>query len=376
MTRRMPRNSMLALLLAALMTGAAGMGGQVLAASDVHFSPLPFVNLANQIFGKDVVLGAVEALAGQAQVSEGSDGRITVLMVGSDWRPGSTNGERLDSIMVMSLNPNIDQLSAASIPRDTARIPIPPTLGGGIYNGKINGMFKWFKKASGGSREIGLEKFRQTVAYVLDIQIDYVAFVRFAGFDALVDEAGGVYSNIPYEIRDTGYIDSPGDPKGAKFLANPSALLKGASAPRCIGGWPKPVTNWAPVPNCTRAIVYVRSRKGSLVGAGGNNDYKRSRRQQTFVFEAIKRVRNLSSASREDLRGLANSLGSDFYTTVPLGLSDGLELYNLLRYAHLPSNGQVVFSPSTYATHIPGTSANRLNLSAVRAWCDQHMGPV
>jgi hypothetical protein len=83
-TSRVPRNSILALFLAALMTGAAGMGGQVLAASDVRFSPLPFLNLANQIFGEETVLDTVEALTGQAQISDGSDNRITVLMVGSD----------------------------------------------------------------------------------------------------------------------------------------------------------------------------------------------------------------------------------------------------------------------------------------------------
>lgn len=373
MTRRLPRSSLLAVLLAGLMTGAPGMGGQVRAAADVHFSPLPFVNLANQIFGKDAVLGAVETVFGQAQVSAGSDGRFTVLMVGSDWRPGSTNGERLDSIMVMSLNPNNNEISAVSIPRDTARIPIPPSLGGGIFNPKINGMFKWFKKQSAGDRAVALEKFRQTVAYVLDTPIDYVAYIRFNGFDTLVDKAGGVHSNIPLEIRDTGYIDSPGDPKGAKFLASASALLRGGSAPRCIGGYPKPVTNWAPVPNCTRALVYVRSRKGT-VGSTSNNDYKRARRQQTFVFEAIKELDNEYTGAQA-VRVAAKGIPSDFYTTIPIDTpSDGLALYNLVQGVTLPR--QAVFSPSVYATHIPGTSANELKLSVVRALCDQWMGPV
>ena len=192
MNRRAPRNSMLAVLLAALMTGAAGMGGPVLAASDVHFSPLPFVNLANQIFGEETVLGAVEALTGQAaQVNAGSDGRITVLLVGSDHRDGGGNGERTDTIMVMSINTNNKQISAASIPRDTARVPLAPALGGGVFTSKINGMLKWFKKQSGltgnAARAAGMEKLRIEIEYLIATPIDYDAYNRFDCFATLVD---------------------------------------------------------------------------------------------------------------------------------------------------------------------------------------------
>lgn len=376
MTRRVPRNSMLALLLATLMTGAAGMGGQVLAASDVHFSPLPFVNLANQIFGKDVVLGAVETLTGQtAQVSEGSDGRITVLMVGSDHRDGKRNGERTDTLLVMSINPNNGQISAASIPRDTARVPLAPSLGGGIFSNKINGMLKWFKKQSGGSRAAGMEKLRVEIEYLLATPIDYVAYIRFDGFDALVDEAGGIPTYIPAEIRDPDYIDYPGYPTGAKFLASASSTLGGAEAGRCYGGYPKPVTDWSNsnVPPCYRALVYVRSRHGT-VGGLPNNDFKRSSRQQAFIFDALKHVRE-SYTRAQNVRELATAIDRNFYTTIPIETaSDGLVLYNLVQDAYMPSSARVVFAPSTYATKV--NLHYELKLSAVRAWCDQWMGPV
>jgi anionic cell wall polymer biosynthesis LytR-Cps2A-Psr (LCP) family protein len=363
----------IALLLAAIMTGASGLGGQVLAATDVHPSLLPWLHLAGDLLGDEFVARAAQAVAGPTAISAGSDGRITVLMVGSDWRASSNNGERLDTIMVMSLNPNNHQISAVSIPRDSARVPLPPSLGGGTFKGKINGMFKWFKKQSGGDRAMGLEKFRQAIEYVIDTPIDYVAFIRFDGFDTLVDDADGVISNIPLEIHDKGYIDKPGWPKGAKFLANASALLLGASAPRCYGGYPKPVTNWAPVPNCTRALVYVRSRKGT-VGGAANNDYKRAKRQQTFVFETIKRVR-ASLTRAQTVRSAANQIPSDFYTTIPITtVADGLALYELVQDVTMPN--QAVFSPPTYASHIPGSSSNQLKLTAIRALCDSWMGPV
>jgi anionic cell wall polymer biosynthesis LytR-Cps2A-Psr (LCP) family protein len=369
----MPRNSMLAVLLAALMTGSAGMGGQVLAASDVHFSPLPFVNLANQIFGEETVLDAVEALTGQAQVSPGSDGRITVLMVGSDHRDGGQNGERTDTILIMSINTKNKMISAASIPRDTARVPIAPSLGGGVFKNKINGMLKWFKKKSGGSRAAGMEKLRKEIEYLIATPIDYVAYIRFDGFDALVDEAGGIPTNIPAEIRDPSYIDYPTYPTGAKFLADNNALLRGAEAPRCYGGYPKPVTNWGPVPNCTRALVYVRSRHGK-VGSQSNSDFMRSRRQQAFIFDALKHVRS-SYTRAQNVRALATSIDRNFYTTIPIETaSDGLALYNLVQGAYMPATAQVVFAPSTYATKVK--YHYELKLSAVRAWCNQYMGPV
>jgi anionic cell wall polymer biosynthesis LytR-Cps2A-Psr (LCP) family protein len=137
---RFSRGSLFALLMAALMTGAGALAGPVVAASDVHFSPLQLLQIANGIFGDQLVLGAVEALSGQAQVSPGSDGRVTVLMVGSDHRDGKLNGERTDTMMVMSLNTSTQVISAMSVPRDAARVPLAPALGGGIFFPKMNGM--------------------------------------------------------------------------------------------------------------------------------------------------------------------------------------------------------------------------------------------
>ncbi len=184
-----------------------------------------------------------------------------------------------------------------------------------------------------------------------------------------MDKVEGVRTNIPYELRDPKYIDKPGWPTGAKFLANSSALLKGDSAPRCYGGYPKPVTNWGPVMNCTRALVYVRSRKGSLVGCCTNNDYKRAARQQKFVFEAIKRLTDGYLSLPSGLRPLASSRPLDIYTTIPS--SSDVAMWNKLNGSVFnPTTDSRVFSPPTYASHISGTSSNQLNLTAIRNLCN------
>jgi anionic cell wall polymer biosynthesis LytR-Cps2A-Psr (LCP) family protein len=373
-THNFSRGSVFGLAMAVLMSGAGALAGPTLAASDVHFSPLPFLQLANNVFGEQAVLGAVEALTGQSSVNAGSDGRITVLMVGTDWRERTHNGERTDTIMVMSLNTSNHYISAVSIPRDTSHVPLAPAYGGGTFTSKINGMFKWFKKNSAGSRNAALEKLRVEIAWLLGFPIDYVAYIRFDGFDALVDEAGGIMTNIPAQLRDPSYIDKPGWPTGAKFNADSTTLLKGASADRCYGGYPKPVTDWSDsnVPPCFRALVYVRSRHGK-VGSVGNNDYKREARQQQFIYTALKQVRNASLSTREAIRNKANSMPLDFYTTVPIGsAADGVALYDAVQGASMPY--YQVFSPPKYLAHVGGHM--ELKLSAVRALCAQWFAPA
>ena len=364
MSARRMRGYVSAAVLATVMAGSGSLAGPV-SAAEFRFNPSPWLDLAMSATSYFPVIGhAAQAVSGPSQLSY--SGKLTVLLVGSDSR--DNGGGRLDTIMVMAINPSNKQITAASIPRDSARIPIPPEFGGGTYNGKINGMFSFFKNQTGGNRAVALKRFERMVEYVLQINIDYTAYIQFDGFDKLVDEVGGVPTNIPNELRDPKYIDKPGWPKGAKFLADSTALLKGGSAPRCEGGYPKPVTNWGPVMNCTRALVYVRSRKGNLVGCCANNDYKRSARQQRFVFEAIKRVTDeFTSSKATSLANKANSMPTDFWTDIPS--SSAVEIYNLLNGSTFPSGNSVVLSPSTYASRVGG-SKNQLKLDVVRAKCN------
>lgn len=348
-----------AVALAAVMTGSGSLAGPVTAASSVRFQPGPWIELAGALGDFMPVLRDVsQAVVGPSNISYGSDGRLTVLLVGSDHRPASGTGERLDTIMVMSIKASTGKVSAMSFPRDTGYIPLP---GGGTYNGKINGLFKYFKKQSGGSRTVALVKFEQTIEGILRVPIDYHAFMRFDGFDALVDVIGGVPTRIPQDILDTGYIDKPMWPKGAKFLADtiyPYPVLRGASAQRCYGPYPKGA--WHTAPNCFRALVYVRSRKGR-VGSSANNDWRRSARQQDFIMATIDA---LNSGDLSGLRSKALSMPNDVYTNMPTSAGDLSQLYNLLKGSSLTQ--RAVLQPSFYATRVKGTSKYKLNLTNVR----------
>ncbi|MEO7118785.1 MAG: LCP family protein, partial [Candidatus Limnocylindrales bacterium] len=126
----------------------------------------------------------------------GSDGRLTVLIAGSDYRPGYTS-ERTDVIMVVSLDPITHRAAAASIPRDTVHVPIALANGGGNSGtDRINTLLWSYNRPSlptlADRLTVSLGKFRADVALTLGVEIDYYAYLRFTGFNDLIDAVDGV----------------------------------------------------------------------------------------------------------------------------------------------------------------------------------------
>ena len=82
----------------------------------------------------------------------GTDGRLTVLLLGSDrfdaacTDRGGLGGERTDTIMFATINPRNGKVAMASLPRDTIQVPIGP---GQVYGPKITGRFGQLELNSG-----------------------------------------------------------------------------------------------------------------------------------------------------------------------------------------------------------------------------------
>lgn len=290
-----------------------------------------------------------DAVAGTEAINSGNDGRLTVLLLGSDARGGGIS--RTDTIMIMSLKGN--QINVASIPRDTRAIPNPA---GGTFKGKINSL----------ARQMGLASFEYVIEKLLNIEIDYYALIKFDAFNDLVEQVEPVSINTQ-QVKDKRFWDDPKLPKGLYVPAmtnyqlyawQPSYL---ASNGLCNGLWITKGTSlsqyW-----CHRALDYVRSRKGG-------SDFQRARRQQSFVGAAINAV---SSGEIGALVSTANAQAGagGLMTNIPFN-SSAFALFDTLSGAYL--GNQVVFSPKAYATHIPGTTAYQLKLSAVRAWTAIYM---
>jgi anionic cell wall polymer biosynthesis LytR-Cps2A-Psr (LCP) family protein len=322
---------------------------------------LPWISLAADLIGPMF----------PSAVNKGSDNRLTVMLIGSDWRPRlAGTGERTDSMIFMTIN-NSNQISAVSLPRDVGNVPIAP---GVIYKPKINGLFKYYKSQTGLSdplqaRNAALQHMRTTFQYTFGIQIDYVVYTRFTGFERLVGNVAGVPVSVPSTIYDKSIVDEryPNSQHGAKFLAQQTTEF-GSSAPACytVGN---PI-NWTATPNCTRALEYVRTRHGA-----GNNDWVRGKRQQSFIFSAIRRVITRGNGSNLDaLRSSALSNSTDFYTTLPTDAASALQMFALLQYATMPN--QAVLKPPTYASTVPGTFKQQLKIDAVRALMHSWFGPL
>ncbi len=298
-------------------------------------------------------------LIGAQAVSTGRDGRLTVLLLGSDTRASGIG--RTDTIMVFSLRGN--SISAVSIPRDTSRIPNPD---GGTFSGRVNGIVRQLKQ--GRSNQQALAEFKRVIENLLQIEIDHYALVTFAGFHALVDDIDPVRMNTR-QVRDTQYQDDPNLPKGVYFPGGNDyelfAWQPGAPSQLCNGLYQTQGTgpaNW-----CRRAMPYVRSRKGS-------SDFARAARQQDFVMATIRRVLARGNGSLGSLVNVAQGASgySALITDIPLNVGTASDIFSKLNGASLSFSA--VLSPPRYSNHIPGGTAYELDMDAVRATMRQHFG--
>ncbi len=305
----------------------------------------------------------IDAPEGSA-LTLGDDGRLTVLLLGSDFREGYRYSEHTDVIMVVSLDPNTRRIAVASVPRSVVFFPRHPDNPGASTSGaeRINFMYLGYKRRRAGVVERpALDRFRKDVSHALGVEIDHYAYVRFTGFDALVDAVDGVRVSIPARIFDYVYSDESSPPRGILFPGGVSGYrLGGHSAARC----PDPYTP------CRRALVYVRSRKG-YVGGFSNSDSQRSRRQQEFVLAAVRRV--IKRGDGEQLAALVAVAGDHLTTDIPLAAAPSL--YQMLSNVRFARGGRAVFASPGFGYEVAG-DGTVLYLSTVRSWIDRNMPAV
>ena len=75
----------------------------------------------------------------------GSDGRLTLLLMGTDYRPAHP-GNRTDAMMVVSIDPTTGKSAGFSVPRDISDFPLPKS---GTYGPKVNGLYQHLEATMG-----------------------------------------------------------------------------------------------------------------------------------------------------------------------------------------------------------------------------------
>jgi LCP family protein required for cell wall assembly len=178
--------------------------------------------------------------------------RINILFLGIDSSERRTHA-LTDTLMVVSIDPATGTAAMISFPRDIADFPLSS---GGTYRGKINALMTDADKHPDRFPGGGVTTLTTELGFLLGIPIHYYAAINLDGFEAMIDQVGGVTINNPTTIDDPAYggWNVPG--KIGFHLSAGKHNLNGAEA-----------------------LAFVRSRKGL-----GNNDFERARRQQQLLI--------------------------------------------------------------------------------------------
>jgi LCP family protein required for cell wall assembly len=127
-----------------------------------------------------------QAHAGYVPSLDGAE-PIFVLLLGSDARPGEEiDGQRADSIHLVSINPELHRASILGFPRDSW-VPIP-----GHGTDKINAAMTI------GGPELVVE----TVESLTGVTVAYWALTWFDGFEAMVNDVKGLTVDVPFDVYD------------------------------------------------------------------------------------------------------------------------------------------------------------------------------
>lgn len=175
---------------------------------------------------------------------------MTVLVLGTDARPGEQFIARTDAIMVVRVDPAHNSVRLLSLPRDLW-VPIP-----GAGEGRINTAFEIGEQIGEGAAEASA-----TVGQLLGISIDHVLVMNFEGFRHFIDALDGIPVNVPSELYDPQFPTEDYGYTIAHFMPGPQMM------------------------DGDRALMYSRVRHP-------DSDFERMRRQQLVVLGIAQRLRD------------------------------------------------------------------------------------
>ncbi|MBW3562266.1 MAG: LCP family protein [Actinobacteria bacterium] len=186
------------------------------------------------------------------------DGRLTVLLVGSDAGP-ERSGVRTDTILVASLDVTTGDAALISVPRNLVRVPLPRWVGTDercrCFPKAINGLYAHFQDRTDlvpRGVDPGAAVLRGALEQLLGVRIDHHAIADLRGFVDAIDALGGVTVDIERRIYDQ--LDSPDPGEWDAIDLRPGRHhLDGREA-----------------------LVYVRTRRNA-------DDYQRMARQRCFL---------------------------------------------------------------------------------------------
>ncbi|MDR2189853.1 MAG: LCP family protein [Candidatus Peribacteria bacterium] len=219
-------------------------------------------------------------------------GNVNALLLGYG---GATHdgGYLTDSIIVVSRNPELGNISMFSIPRDLY-VKSPVTNG----YGRINAIFTQFMGRNGKDVYASASGTVAKIAAMLNMEIPYYATVDFTAFQGIIDAIGGIDIVVPETLHDTTY---PNEANRGYITFHIDAGLQHLDG--------------------ATALKYARSRHST-------SDFSRSLRQQLIVM-GIKEKFLGSGVSVAAAQQLYEQYNSYINTNVSLA-----EMLRTVQYLH------------------------------------------
>jgi LCP family protein required for cell wall assembly len=187
-----------------------------------------------------------------APTRPGAPEPVTVLLLGTDRRPGENVTPRSDAVLLARIDPARKRVALLSLPRDLW-VAIP-----GHGNNRLNAAYLWGERD--GPPGGGLALARATVSDTLGLPIDYGVVVDFRGFAGIIDALGGVNVDVPRPLVDREFPTADYRVTTVRFAAG-RQRMDGA-----------------------RALAYARIRHP-------DSDFERGLRQQAVLVAIAERLR-------------------------------------------------------------------------------------
>lgn len=147
-----------------------------------------------------------------------ADGRLNVLLVGSDAGPGRLS-QRADAIILVSVEIDSGRVAAFSLPRYTRNVPLPDPVAENFACrcfdvDYINALYRYAElnpTLFPGEGELkGWMALSGAIEALFGVTLDGMAVADLNGFVRMVDAVGGITVDVPAEVYDSAYPDPDG----------------------------------------------------------------------------------------------------------------------------------------------------------------------
>jgi len=255
-----------------------------------------------------------------------ADGRLNLLLIGSDAGPGRWS-LRSDTMIVLSVDVESARAVMFGIPRNIMNVPLPPesadAFPSGRYPGLLNSLYVYavgHPRYFPGGDAAGFRALTGAIQELVGVPLDGAIVVNLTGFVDLVDAVNGVWVDVPYTLYDEHYPSG----NGQITVYVPAGCQK-------LDG--------------TEALQYARSRHSS-------DDYSRMRRQQIVIRALARQLDPIKLLPK--LPKLLDIAGDNLWTTI-----DENQIANLaVLAARVDSSkiGQVMIEPPVYPEVLDGAA--------------------